>query len=70
MPAQAFAKSKKRILDTQWQQRSQIQGPTQANPFGVKYAQVKPSNAVMKEKEHMSALAIEIHGKYLYAEVY
>jgi hypothetical protein len=57
-------KSKKRVLDTQWHARSQIQGPTQANPFGAKYAQVKPSNAVMKEKEHMSALAIELHSQY------
>lgn len=41
----------------------QIQGPTQKNPFGAKYSQIKPSNAVIKEKEHMSSLAIELHGE-------
>jgi hypothetical protein len=42
----------------------QIQGPTQKNAFGAKYAQIKPSNAVVKEKEHMSSLAIELHGTF------
>ena len=57
-------KGKALIMDTQWIQKSQVQGPTQANPYGAKYAQVKASNAVVKEKEHMSSLAIELHSEH------
>ena len=56
-------KGKALVMDTQWVQKSQVQGPTQANPYGAKYAQVKASNAVVKEKEHMSSLAIELHSE-------
>lgn len=40
---------------------SQIDGPTQKNPYGFKYSQKLPSTSVQHETQYMSIMSLEVH---------
>ncbi|KAK5230831.1 DNA polymerase zeta [Exophiala xenobiotica] len=40
---------------------SQVDGPTQKNRYGFKYAQKQPSTSVQHETQYMSIMALEVH---------
>ncbi|GBE80756.1 DNA polymerase zeta catalytic subunit [Sparassis crispa] len=47
-------------VDTRVKQPSQIEGPTQMNPFGLKVTPVKPSDSVTRERRNMTVLSLEV----------
>ncbi|KAF2198958.1 hypothetical protein GQ43DRAFT_482877 [Delitschia confertaspora ATCC 74209] len=53
--------NKQHILDSQREEISQIDGPTQKNKHGFKYSQNQKATSVKHEVHYMSILSLEVH---------